>query len=215
MKTLPYLCLFFALSALPHAEAGPQISAFNYGGSGCPQGSVQAVLAPDGSALSIIYSNFVANVNANQRADARDCTVTLKIRKPVIQAYILESADFRGFVGLEAGVSARQQVNVQNGFGRFLLNQQFGFNMWEGPVSQNYMIQSVKPVSLNGNSVDCANQLRADTKMEFKTKVRLESRNGGQGMFTVDSTDGRLQQIYRFKLINCLGGGGFPFPFPR
>lgn len=201
------------LVTLQPAHARVQITSLVYGGTGCPQGSVSAAVSPDGSALTILYSSFVANVNGAQRVDAKNCKVTMKIAKPVITALVLESADFRGFVGLEAGVYGQQKVDVVTSYGgpRFV-NQQFAFDRFAGPVSQNYLLRSVQPVQVQGNLLDCAAQLRKDTKLEFSTQVQLQSQSGGQGMYTVDSTDGRMQQSYRFKLVNCLQRFGDLFP---
>jgi hypothetical protein len=210
---MPLLALVFSQASL---AAPVRITSLNYGGSGCPAGSVSAAVSPDGSALTIMYSSFVSSVNAGQPQDAKDCAVVMKVKKPVLAALVLESADFRGFVGLESGVVAQQKVDVITSYGGpRLLNQQFAFSAWQGPVNENYLLSSVRPVQTQGNLLDCATQIRKDTKLEFRTGVRLQSHSGRQGMVAVDSADGRMKQSYRFRLVNCLGELPFPFPFGR
>lgn len=210
VKLLALSAAVLTSSTLAHAA---QITSLVYGGTGCPQGTVNATISPDGSALTILYSNFVAQVNGAQRVDAKNCQVTMKIAKPIFQALVLESADFRGFVGLEGGVFGQQKIDVITSYGGpRVVNQQFAFDRFAGPVSQNYMIRSVQPVRVEGNLVDCATQIRKDTKLVFNTQVQLQSQSGGQGMLAVDSADGRMQQSYRFKLVNCLQRIGDLFP---
>ncbi|KAF2845064.1 hypothetical protein T440DRAFT_408842 [Plenodomus tracheiphilus IPT5] len=76
-------------------------------GSGCTPSSVSVNLAPDNSALTIIFDNFVAAdgpkaISSNTRAL---CKITLAMKTPG-WVFDIASADFRGYVWLEKGVGA-------------------------------------------------------------------------------------------------------------
>ncbi|KAH9860823.1 hypothetical protein J1614_012156 [Plenodomus biglobosus] len=76
-------------------------------GSGCKPGSVSVNLAPDNSAMTIIFDNFVAadGPKAISTETRALCKATIGMNMPG-WAFDVASADFRGYVYLEKGVSA-------------------------------------------------------------------------------------------------------------
>jgi hypothetical protein len=67
-------------------------------GSGCPPGSVAAVVASDGSAISLLFSDFVLTRPAKVYAQAyRGCSFNIPISVPA--GYVLQATriDYRGF----------------------------------------------------------------------------------------------------------------------
>lgn len=215
---LSALALAALLSFTPKAHAGffddlIKGSSFNpseialegvsYGGPGCPQGTVTTILSPDASELTVLFDAFDARVGADQSNTEMNCEVRLNIRKPRLWSYKIESVDFRGFVHLDAGVRAEQRVMFQNGPSHAGFNKSFGYQRFNGPISQNYLLTTVKPL----NGPDLLSCLPAKKNVELKIRSTVELKGGGGakgGMMTVDSADGRMIQKYRLSWISCL-----------
>jgi hypothetical protein len=83
---------------------------FMANGSGCPQGTVQAVFAPNGTDLTIAFSDYSAFVgpNASSRDNRKACTTTLPIRVPAGFTWGVANVNYRGYAELYDGMKAKQ-----------------------------------------------------------------------------------------------------------
>lgn len=183
------------------------IQSVTLAGSGCPAGTARAVLAPDGSSLTVMYDQFEARADSAQPLARKNCEVLVKIRKPVIYAFAVESADFRGFVGLDHGTRATQKVKVETGSGKLAkVNVNLAQQAWRGPLNENFTISAVKPVE--GLKYLSCFQPKKDAQLKIKSEIVVENGGGSsQGLITIDSFDGSLVQKYNLKWINCLQAG--------
>jgi hypothetical protein len=202
------LSLFLGLISLANESfAGVEIASINYAGTGCPAGSVRAVLAPDASSLTVMYDHFEARVNNIEPNVKKDCKIILTIKKPKFSAFAIESADFRGFVGLSPGVKATQKVNVRTGQGTLGdINVNLGMQVWNGPFNDNFLLKAVKPVN-ELKYLSCF-QPKNSANLEITSTSILE--NGGvgrEGILAVDTVDSTLVQKYNLKWINCIATG--------
>jgi hypothetical protein len=180
-----------------------ELERVEYGGPGCPAGTVSAILSPDASELTVLFDAFETRVGADISHARSNCEVKLRFKKPRLWSYKIESVDFRGFVHLDAGVRAEQKVDFQNGPSHAGFNKSFGYQRWQGPVSENYMLRTIKPL----NGPDLLSCLPAKKNAEIKIRSSIEIKGGGAwkgGMMSVDSADGRMVQRYRLSWISCL-----------
>ncbi|QDS67691.1 hypothetical protein FKW77_005370 [Venturia effusa] len=111
------IALFAALAtALPAAEpeaAGPtkeapnphdiRIDGLKLSGSGCPQGSVAALLSENGQVVTIGYDKYIAATGPDIAAtEARkNCQVFFNLFYPQGWSYTIATSDFRGYVDQE------------------------------------------------------------------------------------------------------------------
>ena len=180
-----------------------QVQSIDYGGDGCPQGTVTTILSPDATTLTVLYDAFTARVGGGVGEERRSCNVTLRLKKPRLWSFSVDSVDFRGHIHLDHGVRAEQKVDFSSGPTRIGFNQSFGFQRWVGPISQNYMLSTVRP--LQGPQILTCLPPRENTKIELKSSIRLAGGGGHRGgMMSVDSADGRLVQTYRLTWVSCL-----------
>ena len=185
-----------------------QLQSVEYAGTGCPQGSVTAQLAPDGSALTVLYDRFDLRVGADTTQGMQDCKIVLRLKKPLLAGFRIESADFRGFIYLDPGVVADQQVRVGSGSIKELrqITTEFGYQRWQGPVNQNFNLTTVRPLK-TPPILDCIPP-RENTQIVIESKIRVGQAGGSRiGQLTVDSVDGRIVQRYNLKWVNCLKQG--------
>jgi hypothetical protein len=77
-------------------------------GTGCPTGSVSTAITPDGSALDLTYSAFVASVEGSAKSfDAKNCTTNFGIHVPQGFRYAMTTVDYGGYFALTANVVGR------------------------------------------------------------------------------------------------------------
>lgn len=200
------LILGLSLTSLAQAQVlgGTQFNGLSYGGSGCPQGSVNTVFSPDSGQFSILYSAFSLNVGGytQQTTDTMSCDVVLNFRLPFGYALNVESADFRGSVVLDNGVVAQHTVEHQINENK-LATFGFGVQLFAGPRQENYFIQSQKPNLKLPKLVQCL-PLKQNVNLKIKTRVKMTGATSSRvGILTVDSADGQLEQKYYLSLRKC------------
>lgn len=188
----------------PFNPAEVRIDSVTFAGSGCPSGSVRALLAPDASAITILYDSFQAQVDRSNPNDRKSCDVVIKLKKPRLYSFAIVSADFRGFVYLDRGSRASQTVRLETGHGDLArLNLNLGVQSWQGPVNENYVLRAVKPVE--GLKYLSCLQPKREGRLRVKSTVAVETgRNGTEGTITVDSFDGSIVQTYNLRWMDCL-----------
>lgn len=79
-------------------------------GSGCPQGSVQTLISPDQTALTVAFSDYTAAAGPNTRPTERRraCTTTIPVRIPNGYTWGITTASYRGYAELYDGAKAYQ-----------------------------------------------------------------------------------------------------------
>ncbi len=194
--------LLFFFSPLVFAQIS-LISA-EYQGSGCPQGQVSVTMTPNGSAFSILYDAFDLRVDKNITVARASCRVVLHVKKPRKTGFRIENAEFRGFVALDAGVSASQNVKVMVGpnQGHQKLSAEFGSQIWQGPIAENYNLSAVRPVNKKPPVLDCVPP-KENTDIVIDSQIQVTSAGGEFGQLTVDSVDGVLVQKFNVTWVNC------------
>lgn len=200
--------LFVLLVAVFAAEAADlrdvRITGVSYSGSGCPQDTVSTAFSPDTSSFSILYSAMNLNVGGPtiQSTDTRSCEVQIRVRLPFGYGINVESADFRGFVSLDGGVVAHNEVQTQIDSNP-LAALGFGVQVFAGPRQENYLLRAQRPNLQLPKALLCL-PLKRDRTLTVKTRIKMTGGEGARlGMMSVDSADGRIEQKYLLSLRRC------------
>lgn len=122
----------------PGPETGTvSIGSFTHGGSACPAGSVAANISPDATALTIIFDNWVVEMDDTPApVVTRQCRLDMKLVAPAGWRYAILGLDYRGFADLEAGARAEQTASYRfNGGAVGQLNPM----LLTGPLSTDYI----------------------------------------------------------------------------
>lgn len=205
----PVLSFLIALAISLAAKAQIEVLDVVYNGTGCPAGTVSAAFAPGTTQFSLLYSAFSLEVGGQEdKKDRGNCEVIIKLNLPEKTALIVESADFRGYAFLDAGVKARHQIEVQTGPDKL---STFGFDReaLRGPMDDNFYLRLERPYSkpnkLHCHRIEKRNQNRkVDAKIKIRTRFHLKGGGPNKlGMITVDSLDGTLEQRYVLGLKTC------------
>lgn len=191
--------LAFAGSALASGPEYVRVRSLSYAGTGCPAGTVASNVSPDNQALTLLFDSYFAEVGPGLPLSAgrKNCQVVVSLDFPPGWSYTLATVDYRGFLSLDAGVTATQSSSYyfQGGFGTGTLSTTVA-----GPVARDYQIRDVL-----GLSAQVWSPCGANRALNINTQVRADnSRNrNGRGLITKDSIDLTLKQIYGITWRRC------------
>jgi hypothetical protein len=169
-------------------------------GNACPANSVQAIVSPDGSALSILYSQFHADVGGPLLgATHMDCEIQIEMSKPVEVTPQLKSVDMRGFVSLDAGMGAQEWSEFELDFGR--ASHEFARTQFRGPISQTYILSARRP-GASQQLPRCNSSPLAH--MRINSHFRVEGGSPERvGTLSVDSLDSLMVHTYHLDWQPC------------
>jgi hypothetical protein len=79
-------------------------------GTGCPAGTWDAEISPDGKTFRIRFDGYQTKVDENMSIDVKDCALSIKLHSPNGLSYSVSQFYYMGYVFLEEGVKARQNA---------------------------------------------------------------------------------------------------------
>ncbi len=128
-----------------HAD-GIRVGKPVYGGTGCPQGTADLAMNPDGSDLSILFSRYFAAAGGEtgRLFDRKACGLAIPIHIPAGLSVSLVRVDYLGFAGVPSGGQAKFGVEyffagshgerIERVFdessGEFLLTDEIATGIW-------------------------------------------------------------------------------------
>ena len=88
-----------------------EIQAVTYGGTGCPDQTVQGLLSDDRTTITLSFDAYTVQSGPNIPATERRkfCQLQLKLKYPGGFQYSIFGADYRGYASLEEGVTGTAQ----------------------------------------------------------------------------------------------------------
>jgi hypothetical protein len=205
--------------AFTHADTPAQvrIQGVRATGGGCPAGSASAVIAPDGSAFSLLLNQYQAQSGGpgEKNQDRQQCQVQIDFDVEPGWQFAIVRADYRGFVDISKGALARHKV-VYSFDGRRIdpnegdeddergsddgLRYGFATTVFRGPRTEDYLIQQNVRVARRPKSFcSKADGHRLYLSTFLITKAPGGARHPRTSLITLDSVDGQVQQ-QQFKL---------------
>lgn len=192
------ILLFFTTLALSGAAFADDIylGTPGYGGSGCPQGTVSAVLSPDAKSLSLLFDQYqvMAGGNTGFQLDRKACNVAIPVHVPQGLSISVIAVDYRGFNSLPQGASS--QFNVEYFFAGSR-GPSFRKNFY-GPQVSDYLISNKLQVGAIVWST-CG----ADVNLRTNSSMRVSSSSMAEAMATVDSQDINAAIVYKLQWRYC------------
>lgn len=166
-----------------------------YGGSGCPNGSMRAVVSPEGQSLSIILDKFVAEAGgkSNKSSEKKLCNIILPVHIPKGYSVAFFQVDYRGFNSLPN--ESYSNFEVQYSFSG--TKGQTYQKRFDGQLEEPYFISNSisEPIwSPCGKSV----VLKADPTIEVHTNAKKE-----QALSTIDTVDLTGGLIFNIQWKRC------------
>ncbi|KAF2004902.1 hypothetical protein P154DRAFT_585101 [Amniculicola lignicola CBS 123094] len=198
-----------ALAALVAAAPAPipqdkpsghevEISAVTYGGTGCPDKTVQGLLSDDRTTLSLSFDAYTVQSGPNIPATERRkfCQLQLKLKYPGGFQFSIFGADYRGYASLEKGVKGTAQSTY---YFSGQQNQSVIPTNFVGPMEGNY---------LKHDEIDAGSTVWSacgeNGILNIKSEVRIVPMTAvGLNLLTVDTVDAKFTQKYFVQWQKC------------
>jgi len=170
----------------------------SFGGTGCPRNTVGILLAADKKTFTLLFDSYVAEIGASTRiTDTRkNCQITVALHYPQGFQYSLLSTDYRGYVGIDKGVTATQKSTYYFSGDQAQASTETKF---VGPQSKNYLIHDEIPFT-STVWAPCG-QVQA---LNINSQILLTSTDSkAEGILTTDSVDGKVSFILGLQWQAC------------
>ncbi|KAJ3410697.1 hypothetical protein HDV05_003469 [Chytridiales sp. JEL 0842] len=174
------------------------IGNITHGGSGCPQGTVSKNFNADRTAFTLIFDSYIASIGAGVplTESRKNCQLNVDLRIPQGWQYSLGTVDYRGYWDLDTGVVGTSSA-IYYFQGEFVqCRKDTRFVATEDTNNNNYVVRDVFPLQSLVWS-PCG----ASANLNIGTSINLRGR--GSGLLTVDSVDGKVQQVYGLQWRKC------------
>jgi hypothetical protein len=200
--------LAVSLAALPVITDEPTtpteritIAVQTVNGSGCPAGTTAVATAPDNTAFTITYSDYLAQVGVGARPiDFRkNCQLSLLIDVPGGFTYAIAQADYRGFAHLEKGASGLQRASYY-----FMGTSPTGVSSHTlaGPYSDDFHhTDSTEVAELIW--APCGEQRNLNINTELRVSAGSSDTTETTSFLTMDSVDGSVSTEYHLAWKQC------------
>lgn len=178
------------------------ISVATVNGSGCRPGSAAVSVAPDNTAFTVTYSEYLAQAGGNSKpADSRkNCQIALRVNVPQGYTYAIASADYRGFASLSRWATGTQQAGYYfQGYPQTYRKT----HTFSGPRTDNWQASDQVEVEALVFA-PCG----AQRNFNINTELRTATRSGAAdpvSFMAMDSTDGSINTAYQFAWKSCPG----------
>jgi hypothetical protein len=194
------LCLAGSSAAFGDSPPWAHIDSIAYAGSGCPAGSVAENLSDDLTAFTLLFDDYVAEIGPGvpRRENRKNCQINIDLKFPQGWSFTLFEMDYRGYVGIDRGVTALQSSRYY--FQGNSHSCKFDTAFY-GSKDDDFEIHDTVAASALVWSPCGANR-----SLNINTQVRLASRSrNATGIITMDSVDGKVTQLYGIKWKRCPG----------
>ncbi|KAF8464688.1 hypothetical protein BDZ91DRAFT_628573, partial [Kalaharituber pfeilii] len=175
------------------------IKSIEYAGTGCPAGSVAAVLAVDGSNVAIAFDAYVASVGPGIAIteNRKNCLININLVYPQGWSYTIHDTDYRGFVSLDDKVTALQKSTY---FFTGETDQMEAWSSWTGPIELDYKFtDTIEKAAIVWSSCD------AKTTLNINTQIRVDNKanKAGSGLITTDVITHKVTHVLGFQWKQC------------
>ncbi|MGW1379827.1 DUF4360 domain-containing protein [Streptomyces sp. NPDC002446] len=169
-------------------------------GSGCRPGSAAVAIAPDNTAFTVTYSEYLAQAGGSSKpTDSRkNCQIALNVHVPQGFTYAIARADYRGYASLAPGARGLEQANYYFQGQPETARKSHTFT---GPYDNNWQTS-------DETAIDAL--VYAPCGEERYFNINTELRVDGKGadpratsFMAMDSTDGSINTKYHFAWKEC------------
>ncbi|GAA2725264.1 DUF4360 domain-containing protein [Streptomyces luteosporeus] len=170
-------------------------------GSGCPAGTAAVAVAPDNTAFTITYSNYLAQVGIGAKPTdfRKNCQLGLNVHVPQGFTYAISRADYRGFAHLERGATGMERAGYyfQGSPQTTAVSHRFS-----GPVTDNWQTSDVTDVDALVYA-PCGVQRILNVNTELRVGAGSSDPSTTNSFMAMDSTDGSVNTLYHFAWKEC------------
>jgi len=170
-------------------------------GSGCPAGTVGVQVSPDNTAITVTYSQYVAQVGVGALPiDFRkNCQIALNVHVPQGFTYAIAKSDYRGYANLAAGASGYEAANYY--FQGQSQNARAQHN-FAGPREGDWTTTDLVGIA-SLSFLPCGEMRNLNINTELRVYAGWSNTHTTTSLLTMDSTDTSLTTIYHLAWMRC------------
>ncbi|MEU6790795.1 DUF4360 domain-containing protein [Nonomuraea wenchangensis] len=179
-----------AIAASPApVRAGAYIESVSANGNGCPPGTWEAAISPDGKAFTVTFSAYETVVEPGDDASNKECTLSLNVHTPPGTSLSTVKFSYQGYALMDqAGMTATQSASYD--FRGAPVPAQSDRSPIAGPHDDPYLFSD--RILLRDKVASKQGATRALTA-ETRLVLTNNPARTGSGFFNTSSVDGTLQ----------------------
>ena len=186
-----------AETTVPRNPDGVYFARVVANGTGCPAGTWETNLSPDGQTFTTTFSAYEATVDPSTLVSIKDCNVSIKLHSPQGLSYSVTNFYYQGYAFLEQGVSGRQLASYYFQ-GNPVKSAQVRTEL-VGPKDDTYLFTDEVPITDTVWS-PCG----ADRDLNIVTRVRLQNSTPRRnGYMNLSSIDGSAKLVVKLAWRTC------------
>ncbi|MFD8979457.1 DUF4360 domain-containing protein [Streptomyces sp. NPDC059564] len=196
-------------TAAPAQAAAPQITVppdkivielATVNGSGCREGTAQVAVAPDNTAFTVTYSEYMAQVGpgAPPTGFRKNCQLNLRVHVPNGFTYAIVQADYRGFASLHPGATGVERANY---YFQGMPQTTQRTHTFSGPLDDNWQ-SSDKTEYADLVWAPCGEKRNFNINTELRVNAGTSGPNTTNFM-AMDSTDASVNTLYHLAWEVC------------
>jgi hypothetical protein len=171
-------------------------------GSGCPAGTTAVAVAPDNTAFTVTYSDYMAQVGVGAKAtDTRkNCQLAVQVNIPSGFTFAIAQADYRGYASLAKGATGMQRASYY--FQGESATQASTHRLPTGPFDDNWQATDTTAVA-EMVYAPCGVKRYLNINTELRVGAGSSDINRTTSFMTMDSTDADVSTVYHFSWKRC------------
>lgn len=189
-----------AASAAPTDRVTVDVATVN--GSGCKPGTAAVAVAPDNSAFTVTYSEYMAQAGGSAPATEgrKNCQLSLVVHVPQGYTYAVAKVDYRGFGSLQPGAVGTQKASY---YFQGMSQTAQRTHRFAGALEDNWQVTDTTGVEALAFA-PCGELRNFNINTELRAEVGTSDPARASYM-SVDSTDGAIGSVYHFSWKRCPG----------
>jgi hypothetical protein len=186
-----------AIFMAAQSEAQLRLGQPAYGGTGCPVGTASVTVAPDQSAISVLFDSYIAEAGRTngRRMDRKTCNLTIPVAVPQGYSIAILKVDYRGYNSVPSGGEARFDAEYFWAGARGPTISR----IFTGPFDDTFTLtDELIARTLVWTPCGASVNLRINTGAMVRSNSRMD-----QAMSQIDSADISSGLIYHFQWRRC------------
>ncbi|WP_406191494.1 MULTISPECIES: DUF4360 domain-containing protein [unclassified Streptomyces] len=170
-------------------------------GSGCPEGTAQVAVAPDNTAFTVTYSDYLAQVgsNASPTDFRKNCQLNLRVHVPSGFTYAIVQADYRGYAFLQPGANAIERASY---YFQGMPQTTYKSHQFKGPFDDNWQTTD-RTEYADLVWAPCGEKRNFNINTELRVNAGTSDPLTQTNFMTMDSTDGSVSTVYHLAWQEC------------
>jgi hypothetical protein len=166
-------------------------------GTGCPAGSWDAAISPDGQTFTVTFSSYEAIMNPGQAIVVKDCTLGIDFHSPSGLSVAVSDFYYQGYALLDSpGMTGRQTAKYYF-MGNPVPAREARSDM-AGPHDDSYLFQdTIATADLVWSPCGATRRLNAQTRLVLQNNAQKT----GSAYLNTESVDGHTGILFRWNFL--------------